>query len=61
MKFLRQILCRYVLGDTAATAMEYALIAGGVAVAISVIVYTLGDNVEAIFTFLSGVFSDAGF
>jgi len=33
----------------AATAIEYALIAAGIALAISLVVYTLGDEILAVF------------
>ncbi|MGD9637499.1 MAG: Flp family type IVb pilin [Alphaproteobacteria bacterium] len=36
-----------------ATAIEYGLIAAGVAVAIIVIVFTLGDNIKGLFTGIS--------
>ena len=41
---------QYTHNTKAATAIEYCLMAAGVAVAIIVIVYALGDNVEAVFT-----------
>ena len=40
----------YVQNTKAATAIEYCLMAAGVAVAIIVIVYALGDGVESTFT-----------
>ncbi len=40
----------YVLADDGATAIEYGLIAAGIAVAISAIVFTMGDNLVAMFT-----------
>lgn len=36
--------------EEGATAIEYGLIAAGIAVAISIIVFTLGDTLEAMFT-----------
>lgn len=39
----------YVKNESGATAIEYGLIAAGIAVAISVIVFLLGDRVEATF------------
>ncbi len=40
----------YVLADDGATAIEYGLIAAGIAVAISAIVFTMGDTLVAMFT-----------
>ena len=43
----------YTAKEDGATAIEYGLIAAGVALAIAVIVFTLGDSVEAKFTSLN--------
>ncbi len=43
----------YLKNEDGATAIEYGLIAAGVSVAIVVIVFTLGDNIEATFTTVS--------
>lgn len=40
----------YNTNEEGATAIEYGLIAAGVALAIAAIVFTLGDNVEEKFT-----------
>ena len=40
----------YVRSEEGATAIEYGLIAAGIAVAISAIVFTMGDNLVAMFT-----------
>ena len=40
---------RYIVDFEAATAIEYALLASGVALAISVVVFGLGDEILAIF------------
>ena len=40
----------YNSNEEGATAIEYGLIAAGVALAIATIVFTLGDNVEGAFT-----------
>lgn len=40
-----------------ATAIEYAIIAGGIAVAIAAVVTTLGSRVNAMFTAVNGIFS----
>ncbi len=40
----------FVRSDDGATAIEYGLIAAGIAVAISVVVFTFGDTLTAMFT-----------
>ena len=40
---------RFVTEDRGATAIEYGLIAAGIAVAIAAIVYTVGDDLVAMF------------
>lgn len=50
---LRSALSRFA-GDThAATAIEYSLIAGGVACAIAAVVFTLGSSVQSMWTTVS--------
>ncbi len=54
---LLQILAKtqaYVRCEKGATAIEYGLIAAGIAVAISAIVFTMGDQLLALFTNVSG-------
>jgi len=43
-------LCRFVRDDSAATAIEYALIASGISVAIVGTVATLGSNVKGFYS-----------
>ena len=45
--------------EKGATAIEYGLIAAGIAVAISAIVFTVGDDLVALFTGISGSIQDA--
>jgi len=40
--------------EKGATAIEYGLIAAGIAVAISAVVFTMGDSLVAMFTTASG-------
>lgn len=40
---------RYVRSTKGATAIEYGLIAAGIAVAISAVVFTMGDNIATMF------------
>jgi pilus assembly protein Flp/PilA len=42
-----------------ATAIEYALIAGGISVAIVSVVFLLGDEIEAVFTAITGAMTSA--
>ena len=40
----------YLRNEDGATAIEYGLIAAGIAIAIVAVVFTLGDEIEATFT-----------
>lgn len=40
----------YLRSEEGATAIEYGLIAAGIAVAISVVVFTFGDNLSTLFS-----------
>ncbi len=40
----------YLKNEDGATAIEYGLIAAGIAIAIVAVVFTLGDEIEATFT-----------
>jgi len=46
--------------ESGATAIEYGLIAAGIAVAIVAIVFTIGDDLLALFTGISTDLQDAG-
>ncbi len=48
------LICRFLQDDTGATAIEYGLIAAGIAVAIIVAVQTLGTNLNTTFSTVSG-------
>jgi pilus assembly protein Flp/PilA len=41
---------KFIRNEEGATAIEYGLIAAGIAVAIAVVVFTVGDKLEALFT-----------
>ena len=41
---------KYLSREEGATAIEYGLIAAGIAVAISAVVFTFGDNLAALFS-----------
>ena len=41
---------KLLIDSEGATAIEYGLIAAGIAVAIAVVVFTVGDKLEAMFT-----------
>jgi pilus assembly protein Flp/PilA len=51
---------RFLGCEEGATAIEYALIAGGIAVAISTVVFSLGETVEAAFQSVVDGFADGG-
>ena len=53
-------LTTWAMDDEGATAIEYGLIAAGISVAIAVVVFTLGDNLEATFTDVSDTLANAG-
>ena len=50
----------YLKSENGATAIEYGLIAAGIAVGISAVVFTFGDNLEAMFTDASNQISGEG-
>ena len=43
-------LCRFLRDDSGATAVEYALIAAGIAVAIATTIMSLGSGVQGLYT-----------
>jgi len=49
----------YVRCEKGATAIEYGLIAAGIAVAISAIVFTVGSDLVALFTGIGGKIASA--
>ena len=46
---------RFYADESGATAIEYAMVASGIGVVVSTVVYTLGDKVKALFTNVSGL------
>ena len=44
------MLKKFIRNEVGATAIEYGLIAAGIAVAIAVVVFTVGDKLEALFS-----------
>ena len=46
---LPQTICRFVRDERGATAIEYALIAGGIAVAVASTIMSLGGTVQAMY------------
>jgi pilus assembly protein Flp/PilA len=53
MKKLMAKITAWAMNKEGATAIEYGLIAAGISIAIVVVVFTLGDNLEATFTTIS--------
>lgn len=47
---MKKLVTRFVMDETGATAIEYGLIAAGIAVAIVLIVGQVGDSLVATFT-----------
>lgn len=58
-KFLAK-LTTWAMDDDGATAIEYGLIAAGISVAIAVVVFTLGDNLQNTFQGVSDTLANAG-
>ena len=56
-KAMRDLISQYLRGEEGATAIEYSLIATGISIAIVVVVYTLGDDVAALYEGLVGIFT----
>lgn len=50
----------FIRSEEGATAIEYGLIAAGIAVAISVVVFTLGGDISAMFQSTADTISAAG-
>ncbi len=50
----------YIRSEEGATAIEYGLIAAGIAVAIATVVFALGDTLEGLFTDVSDRIGGAG-
>jgi pilus assembly protein Flp/PilA len=48
---------RFRTDENGATAIEYAMIASGIGVVISTVVYTLGDKVKTLFTTVASMFT----
>jgi len=52
----RRQLARFYADEDAATAIEYAMIASGIGGVLAVTVFSLGANVNNLFTSISGLF-----
>ena len=50
---MKSLVARFVKDESGATAIEYGLIAAGIAVAIATIVKTVGGNLVTVFTSVS--------
>jgi pilus assembly protein Flp/PilA len=48
IEYIQSTLAKFLRSDAGVTAVEYALIAAGIAVAISVVVKTLGNSVSTV-------------
>ncbi len=56
---LTKLIARYLSREDGATAIEYGLIAAGIAVAISAVVFVVGDDLLALFTGVSTKLQEA--
>lgn len=56
---LTKLFVRYLVLKEGATAIEYGLIAAGISVAISAVVFALGTEIETVFTAITGKMSAA--
>lgn len=54
LKLIAKAQTRFIKDEEGATAIEYGLIAAGIAVAISVAVFAFGDELTALFESLGG-------
>ena len=50
LKLISKAQAQFIKNEDGATAIEYGLIAAGIAVAIAVVVFALGDQLELLFT-----------
>lgn len=57
---LTKLFARYLSREEGATAIEYGLIAAGIAVAISAAVFALGDSITALFGEVETTLESAG-
>ena len=48
------MLKKFVRNDSGATAIEYGLIAAGIAVAIAIVVFTVGSQLNTLFSNIAG-------
>lgn len=53
LKLIAKAHARFLADDKGATAIEYGLIAAGIAVGISVVVFAFGDDLEQLFADMS--------
>ncbi len=51
------LISRYLRQEEGATAIEYSLIATGISIAIVVVVYTMGEDVAALYEGFIGIFT----
>jgi pilus assembly protein Flp/PilA len=51
---MKNLVARFAIDDSAATAVEYGLVAAGISVAIIAVVQGLGNNLKTAFSSLSG-------
>ena len=57
---MTKLVMRFAKDETAATAIEYGLIAAGISVAIITVVITLGSQLQSTFSFVASQLATAG-
>lgn len=57
---MKNLMMKFARDESGATAIEYGLIAAGIAVAIIVVVGTVGDNLQATFQEVANNLSEGG-
>jgi pilus assembly protein Flp/PilA len=60
LKLIAKAQSQFIKNEDGATAIEYGLIAAGIAVAISVVVFSFGADLVTLFEGLSGSITPAG-
>jgi pilus assembly protein Flp/PilA len=60
LKLISKAQAQFMKNEDGATAIEYGLIAAGIAVAISVVVFTFGDQLVLLFEGMTTVLAGAG-
>lgn len=52
---MKKFIKKYIYNEDAATAIEYGMITAGISIAILAVIFLIGTDIQAMFTFISGV------